>query len=282
MKRLTDRTGALTRVIGLGGVLLVVATAATLREPPPEPPPRPKPPTTTGALVSAPPNAQPMTKRFQGLLPAYPRAKAIPMGRLEANGNPMEMAYFETTDSAGEVMEFYAREFRRQGHRTATEPDGAGGGAISYYDAKRGALVSVTTVGIGGKPPRTQVFPSIIDAPEGMHLKAVVPASLPRPPGATTMLRLEDRNKGPTEGNTTITEVAQGTPVGLASFYQQQFEQRGYVQKDARSEAEGVQLLDFQKPGERISLSLSPMGGPESGETLVTVVLERTDSAQEP
>lgn len=130
-------------------------------------------------------------------------------------------------------------------------------------------------MGIDGTPPRTQVFPSITDAPEGMHLKAEAMTSLPRPPGATTMLRLEDRNKGPTEGNTTVTEVAKGSPATLAKFYRQELEQRGYAQKEARSEPRGVELLDFQKPGERLSLSLSPMGDPASQETLVTVVLER-------
>lgn len=281
MSRLTDRTGAVTRVMGVGGVLLLVATAATLREPPPEPPTPPEPPRAASTFIAPPPNAEPMTKRFLGLIPVYPRAKTIPMGRLEANGNPMEMAYFETTDTPGAVMEFYAREFHRQGHRTATEPDGAGGGAISYYDAKRGALIAVTTVGIGGNPPRTQVFPSIIDTPEGMHLKAEAPGALPRAPGATTMMRIEDRNPGPTLGNTTVTEVARGTPASLATFYRQQFEQRGYAQKDARTEPQRVELLDFQKPGERISLSLSPMTHSESPETLVTVVIEYVEAAQE-
>ncbi|MCP3058877.1 hypothetical protein LXT21_08845 [Myxococcus sp. K38C18041901] len=280
MRLLRDRTGTVTRVLGLGGVLLVVATAATLREPPAEPPPPPEPPATP--LLTPPASAEPMTKRFLGLLPAYPRAKVIPMGKLEANGNPMEMAVFETGDSPGAVMEFYAREFRRQGHRTAVEPDGAGGGAISYYDAKRGSLVSVTAVGMGGTPPRTQVFPSIIDAPEGMHLQAQPLPALPRAPGAMTMMRIEDRNRGPTQGNTTITELAQGTPGALAAFYRTQLEQRGYVQKDARTGAAGVELLDFQKPGETLSLSLSPMGTSESPQTLVTAVLELIDSRKEP
>ncbi|GEN05742.1 hypothetical protein SAMN05443572_101710 [Myxococcus fulvus] len=277
---LRDRTGAVTRVLGLGGVLLVVATAATLREPPVEPPPPPEPP--AAVLLTPPASAEPMTKRFLGLLPAYPRAKVIPMGKLEANGNPMEMAVFETGDSPGAVMEFYAREFRRQGHRTAVEPDGAGGGVISYYDAKRGSLVSVTAVGRGGTPPRTQVFPSIIDAPEGMHLQAQSLPALPRAPGAMTMMRIEDRNRGPTQGNTTITELAQGTPGSLATFYRTQLEQRGYVRKDARTGAGGVELLDFQKAGENLSLSLSPMGTSEAPQTLVTAVLELIDSRKEP
>ncbi|AGC42152.1 hypothetical protein MYSTI_00803 [Myxococcus stipitatus DSM 14675] len=281
MKRLKDRTGAVTRVLGVGGVLLLVASAATLREPPPEPPTPPKPPPATGTLLAPPASAEPMSKRFLGLIPVYPRAKTIPMGRLEANGNPTEMAYFETTDAPGAVMEFYAREFHRQGHRTATEPDGAGGGAISYYDAKRGALIAVTTVGVGGTPQRTQVFPSIIDTPEGMHLKAEAPTVLPRAPGATTMMHIEDRNPGPTLGNTTVTEVAQGTPASLASFYRRQFQQRGYVEQDSRTEPQGVELLDFQKPGERISLSLSPMTHSEAPETLVTGVIEYVDAAQE-
>ncbi|MFP2910520.1 hypothetical protein ACLESD_36875, partial [Pyxidicoccus sp. 3LFB2] len=221
------------------------------------------------------------TGRVQRLFPAYPKATVIPMGRLEANGNPMEMAYFETPSPAPEVLEFYAREFRRRGHRVVNQPDGAGGGAVNYYDATRGALVSVTAIGMGGKEPRTMVFPSIVDAPEGVHLRSTVPDSLPRAPGAMTVLRVDDRNPGPTEGNTTVTEVAHGTPRMLADFYLAQLQGRGFSQVESRSGAHGVELRDFERPGERISLSVSPVAKEGVPESLVTLVLERTTPSEE-
>jgi len=280
-RKLSDRTGTLTRIIGLGGVLLLVATAATLREPPEAPPEAPPSTPAPRPLITAPAHPKPMTSRFEGLFPPYPRAKAIPMGRMEANGNPLEMAYFETPDSAGDVLEFYAREFRKRGHRIDTKSDGEGGGAISYYDAKRGALVAVTTVGVPGPEPRTQVFPSIVEAPEGIHLQAQAPEFLPRPPGAQTMLRVDERNPDTTAASTTVTEVAQGTPDVVASFYRKKLEALGYASVETPPSAHGVELLDYQKPGERLSLSLSPVGKKGAPTTLITLVLERTTSARE-
>jgi hypothetical protein len=279
MKPLSDRTGNLTRWVGLGGLLLLVATAAMLREPPP--PPVPAPTLAPAFPPPVPPVARAGTGRMQRLFPDYPKATVIPMGRLEANGNPMEMAYFETTSPAPEVLEFYAREFRKRGHRVVNQPDGAGGGAVNYYDATRGALVSVTAIGLGGREPRTMVFPSIVDAPEGVHLKSSVPDSLPRPAGAMTVLRVDDRNPGPSEGSTTVTEVAPGTPSMLAGFYLAQLQERGFSQVDSRSAEHGVELRDFERPGERLSLSLSPVAKDGLPESLVTLVLERTTPTEE-
>ncbi|TQF15319.1 hypothetical protein FJV41_14220 [Myxococcus llanfairpwllgwyngyllgogerychwyrndrobwllllantysiliogogogochensis] len=280
-RELSDRTGARTRILGLGSVLLLVVTAAALREPPEAPPEAPPSTPAPRPFITVPAHPKPLTSRFDGLFPPYPRARAIPMGRMEANGNPLEMAYFETPDPAGDVLEFYAREFRKRGHRIATEADGAGGGAISYYDAKRGALVAVTTVGVPGPEPRTQVFPSIVEAPEGIHLQARAPEFLPRPPGAQTMLRVDERNPDTTEASTTITEVAQGTPDVVAGFYRKQLEALGYASKQTPPSSHGVELLDYQKPGQRLSLSLSPVGKKGSPTTLVTLVLERTAATQE-
>lgn len=283
MKRLSDRTGTLTRMAGLGGLLLLVATAATLREPPPEPPGTSEPaPAAPAPPALAPPLPQPGTGRIQSLFPAYPQARVIPMGRMEANGNPMEMAYFETADALGTVLDFYAREFRRQGHRVVHQPDGSGGGAVNYYDERRGALVSVTAMAVGSaEQPRTMVFPSIVEAPEGVHLQGSAPASMPRPPGALTVLRVDDNTPGPTGGSTTLTEVAHGTPQLLAGFYREQFTAKGYTQVDSYSGQNGVEHLDFRGDGERLTISVSPVTKEGLPESLVTVVLERTQPLKE-
>jgi hypothetical protein len=265
---------------GLGGLLLLVATAATLREPPPEPaaPPAPEP----VPAMPPPPMPQAGTGRIDSLFPAYPGARVTPMGLMEANGNPMEMAYFETPEPVGQVLDFYAREFRRRGQRVVQQPDGSGGGAVNYYDERRGALVSVTAIGVGtAEQPRTMVFPSIVEAPEGIHLHGTAPDTLPRPPGALTVLRLDDRNPGPSEGSTTLTEMAQGTPQMLAGFYREQFAARGYTQVDSRSGRNGVEHLDFRGEGERLTISVSPVSKQGQPESLVTVVLERTQPLKE-
>jgi hypothetical protein len=265
---------------GLGGLLLLVATAATLREPPPEPLVPPAPPEAVPAPV--PPMPQAGTGRIPNLFPAYPGARVTPMGQMEANGNPMEMAYFETPDPLGQVLDFYAREFRRRGHHVVQQPDGSGGGAVNYYDERRGALVSVTAVAMGtAEQPRTMVFPSIVEAPEGVHLQGSAPDTLPRPPGALTVLRVDDRNPGTSGGSTTLTEVAHGTPKMLASFYREQFAARGYTLVKAPAGQNGVELLDFRGDGERLTVSVSPVTKQGEPESLVTVVLERTHPLKE-
>jgi len=280
MNRLSDRTGATTRMVGFGGLLLLVLTAATLREPPSERSAAPE--RASEPLPPPAPLAPPGSARMQGLFPAFPRTTLIPMGRLEANGNPMEMGFFETPNPPGEVLEFYARDFRRRGRRVTHQPDGAGGGVVNYYDEMRGALVSVTAIGMGGQPPRTLVFPSIVDTPQGIHLQPHAPAAIPRPPGALTVLRVDDRNTGPSEGSMTLTEVAHGAPGTLAAFYREAFSERGYAQTQARTGANDVELLTFERSGERLSVSLSPVVKDGPPESLITVVLERITPSPEP
>ncbi|WP_237080185.1 hypothetical protein [Myxococcus xanthus] len=283
-RALTDQTGALPRLLGLGALMLLVLTAATLREPPPEPTPAPPPvpehPPAPPPLPARPP--PPERLLLNGLFPAFPRTTLIPMGRMEANGNPMEMGFFETQSPPGEVLEFYAREFRRRGRRVTHQPDGTGGGVVNYYDEIRGALVSVTAIGMGGMPPRTMVFPSLVDTPQGIHLHGSAPDTLPRPPGAMTVLRVDDRSaRGPAANSMTLTEVAHGTPSMLAAFYREAFTGRGYSPAPARTGANGVELLAFERQGERLSLSLSPVAKDGPPESLVTVVQEWTTPSTE-
>lgn len=273
MSGLTDHTGALTRWLGLGGLLALIATAVLLKDPPPAAPaPAPRPGVVD--LPPAPPLPSSGAERVRRVFPPFPGATMVPMGRLETNGSPMEMGYFETDHPPGEVLEFYAREFRLRGRDIVTQEDGAGGGAVNYYDAKLGALVSVTTIRSGGAAPRTLVFPTLVEAPEGIHLQGTAPASLPQPPGAVTVLRVDERGSGPTAGSTTLTQVAHGTPQMLVAFYREQLPARGFTVVDGRT-ARGVELLEFQRPGERLSLSLSPVAKDGLPESLITLVIER-------
>jgi hypothetical protein len=284
MSGLSDRTGGLTRVIGLGGLVLLAVTAVVMREPPP-PEPSPSSASAVGPSAGAPPVAPPpppaALSRVSKLFPVFPGAHFIPMGQLEANGNPMEMAFFDTRSPASDVLEFYAREFRQRGYRVDTQLDGKGGGAVNYYDPTMGALISVTAIGVGSKhEARTMVFPSIVEAPEGIHLQGSAPEALPQPPGAVTVLRVDDRSPGPSEGSATVTQVAHGTPGMLADFYKEQMAGRGFAQVHRRT-VQGVELLDFERAGERVSLSVSPITKEGLPESLVTVVLERAFESQE-
>ncbi|RKH66243.1 hypothetical protein [Corallococcus aberystwythensis] len=275
MSGLTDRTGTFTRWLGLGGLLALVATAVVLKDPPPAPAePRAAPSGPQVALPPAPPLPEPAGSRVRRVFPPFPGAVVIPMGRLEANGSPMELGYFETDHPPGEVLEFYAREFRLRGRNIVTQDDGAGGGAVNYYDERLGAMVSVTTIRVGGATTRTLVFPSLVEAPEGIHLQGTAPASLPQPPGAVTVLRVDEQGTGRNAGSTTLTQVAHGTPRMLAEFYQAQMPSRGYKPSSQRL-SKGVEMLDFERSGERVSLSLAPLDKDGPPESLITFVVER-------
>ncbi|WP_375744082.1 hypothetical protein NR800_03720 [Corallococcus interemptor] len=282
MSGLTDRTGALTRWVGLGGLLALVATAALLKDPPPPAPESPaKPPSAPQvALPPAPPFPDAGVGRVHRLIPPFPGVVMVPLGRLVTNGSPMEMGYFETEHPPGEVLEFYAREFRLRGRHIVTQDDGAGGGSVNYYDERLGALVAVTTIRVGGAATRTLVFPSVVEAREGIHLQGTAPASLPQPPGAVTVLRVDEGSEGPGAGSTTLTQVAHGTPQMLAEFYRAQMPSRGYAPADRRL-ARGVEVLEFERPGERLSLTLAPLDKDGPPESLITFVLERAALPQE-
>lgn len=282
MSGLSDRTGALTRWLGLGGLLALVATAALLKDPPPPAPALPaRPPSTPEiALPPAPPFPDAGVGRVQRVIPPLPGTVMIPLGRLVTNGSPMEMGYFETDHPPGEVLEFYARQFRLRGRHVVTQDDGAGGGSVNYYDDRLGALVAVTTIRVGGAATRTLVFPSLVEAPEGIHLGGTAPESLPLPPGAVTVLRVDEGSGGVSAGSTTLTQVAHGTPQMLAEFYRAQLPPRGYVPSGRRL-ARGVEVLEFERPGERLALTLSPLDKDGPPESLITFVLERAPLPQE-
>ncbi|MGE6762926.1 hypothetical protein ACQKGO_33255 [Corallococcus interemptor] len=282
MSGLSDRTGALTRWLGLGGLLALVATAALLKDPPPPAPELPaRPPSTPEiALPPAPPFPDAGVGRVQRVIPPFPGETLIPLGRLVTNGSPMEMGYFETDHPPGEVLEFYARQFRLRGRHIVTQDDGAGGGSVNYYDDRLGALVAVTTIRVGGAATRTLVFPSLVEAPEGIHLGGTAPESLPQPPGVVTVLRVDEGSGGLSAGSTTLTQVAHGTPQMLAEFYRAQLPSRGYAPSGRRL-ARGVEVLEFERRGERLALTLSPLDKDGPPESLITFVLERAPLPQE-
>ncbi|RKG79294.1 hypothetical protein D7W79_10635 [Corallococcus exercitus] len=283
MSGLSDHTGALTRWLGLGGLLALVATAVVLKDPPAPSRELPaKPPSQPEiALPPAPPFPDAGVGRLMRIMPSFPGVTMVPMGRMMTNGSPMEMGYFETDHPPGEVLEYYAREFRLRGRNIVTQDDGSGGGSVNYYDDRIGALVAVTTLRVGGATTRTLVFPSLVEAPEGVHLQGTPPESLPQPPGVVTVLRLDEGSgAGGSAGSTTLTQVAHGTPAMLAEFYRSQLPSRGYMPSGGHL-ARGVELLEFERPGERLSLTLSPIDKDGPPESLITFVLERAPLPQE-
>lgn len=288
--KLSDKTGQVPRTLGLVGVLVLVATVMWLPEAPPEPEAEPGSAAPAGAMAGgfpeAPPEPPPLPEsaaaRLRRHIPPFPGARLVPMGQLNANGNLMEMGYFEVKGSAREVLDFYLQTFEQRGRRVVEQPDGAGGGAVSYYDEKMGALVTVNVMA-GGTPsqPRARAFPAIVEAPEGIHLKAEAPQVLPQPAGLVTVLRVDDQNHGPAEGSSTLTQIAQGSPRQLADYYRREMAVRGYASVGGSS-SEDVEMLDFVGHGQRVSLTLSAMHKEGTPESVIAVVLEKNPKEGRP
>ena len=279
--KLKDRTGWTTRALGFAGLMLIALFAAVTRERPAKPvteaeagaPSAPSGVGKAGAQAGV-PEFPTVPNTVAQVVPRFAGVEMTPMGLLEANGTPMELATFQTEAPAESVLNYYAVAFRREGHRVQVSPDEAGGGSVSYYDAKLGRMVMVTAIAVGTeKHPRTLVFPSVVAAPRGVHLKAQPPGVLPSPEGVVTVMRVDDRNPGPSGGSTTVTQVARGTPAMLAAYYREEMDRRGYALTENRT-VSGVEMLEFQKPGERISFSISAMKREGTPESVVAVVLE--------
>ncbi|HZH13032.1 MAG TPA: hypothetical protein VE057_01580 [Archangium sp.] len=286
--RLSDRTGQVPRALGLVSVLVLVATVMWLPEAPPEPESESGAP--AGALAGGFPEAAPeppplpesAAERLRRHIPLFPGARLVPMGQLNANGNRMEMGYFEVKVSAREVMDFYFQAFSQRGHRVVEQPDGSGGGAVNYYDEKMGALVTVNVMAGGTESqPRARAFPAIVEAPDGIHLKAEPPQVLPQPAGLVTVLRVDDQNKGPAEGSSTLTQIAQGSPRQLADYYRKEMAVRGYSAVGGSS-SEEVEMLDFVGHGQRVSLTLSAMNKEGTPESVIAVVMEKEQKEGRP
>ncbi len=278
--KLSDRTGSVPRMVGVVGVVFLVVTVLVLPEPTPEPAPRPAEPAMATPEVTVADRADPQrlreSSRVRRLVPVFPGSTFTPMGLLEANGNKMEMGFFEAKASLNEVLDFYNREFGKRGRKVVEQPAPNGGAMVNYYDDTIGALVAVTVTPKGSaKAPRVLVFPSVTAAPDGIFLKAQAPERLPQPEGVMTVMRVDDHSVGPSQGSTTLTQVAPGTPGQLAAYYRKEMGSRGYAVISGRSVV-NTEVLEFERSGERISLSISPMAKDGAAESVITVVTENT------
>lgn len=274
--KLLDRTGTGLKTAGVVGLVLLVATVLWLPDPEPEPA---QAPAAVAPEPPPPPQEDPLrlreSSRVRRMVPVYPGATFTPMGLMEANGNMMEMGFFEAKASVREVLDFYTTEFGRRGH-VVEQPGANGDAALNYYDAGSGLLVSVTVTPTGTeREPKALVFPSVTAAPDGVFLKAQAVDRLPQPDGVVTVMRVDDKSTGPSQGSTTMTQVARGTPQQLSEYYRREMTARGYSAFEKRTSGTS-EILGFERPGERVSMTLSPVTKDGAAESVVAVVVENT------
>lgn len=251
-----DRTWAWTRWVGLGAlVLLAVSSAAA--------------PTAATALGPGHDGVR-RADRFGTRFRPFRGAQPIPMGLFDANGASMELSVFHVAAPAAEVLGHYARQFA-EGDRHVERRLGEAQGTVSFYDETIGALIAVHAFERSGAGPRaTLVFTSLVEGAEGLQLSAQAPADLPRVEGAVTTLQVAAPGdaRGP---STTVTQVVPGESGQVAAEYRAQLLSGGWRPVEERT-LKGVQLIDLEREGGRMSLAVSPMEKDGAAESLVTIV----------
>jgi hypothetical protein len=265
--RLKDRTGARAQLAGLGALLLVVALAAL------------DPGSTSSAVAAGVVEPEAalgglrQANRFSTTFEPYPGSELRPIGLLHANGNDLELHYFQTRDEPRRVLEYFGEQFARRGAHVDYQ-DREGLGAVSFYDADYGALVSVSTMRQASG--ETLAFPSVVHVPDGMVLAATAPEWLPAPEGVVTVARIEDRNLGRAAGSISVSQMAPGSPEELAAFYREQMAARGWREGERRTERD-IYFLGFQKGDEQAMLTITQLGhGSQSPESMVMTVVEKS------
>ncbi|MBI5545452.1 MAG: hypothetical protein HY901_16320 [Deltaproteobacteria bacterium] len=249
-----DRTGAMARWIGLGAV--VVLAVASLVEPTAA--------TPTGPALDGLRRAD----RFQSRYPAFRGAQPTPMGVFDANGASMEISFFRVEAAASVVLDFYAGELAR-GNRHVDRQENERQGTVSCFDETVGALVAVHVFSASSRAHDTLVFTSVVDGPEGLQLSMEPPADLPHPEGAVTALRIDEARGG--RASSTVTQVVQGPTGEVAAAYRSQLMSGGWKPVEERTTRD-IQMLEFARGAEHLSLSVSPLattGTPESAVTLI-------------
>ncbi|MEN9799191.1 MAG: hypothetical protein RL653_2887 [Pseudomonadota bacterium] len=285
MRRVATHTWAL----GGLGVLSLVAWATVASEPPLQDAAAAAPAADLGALPPAEdPAAAYRAARDElvALVPEYPGAVSVPMGRLEANGNAVNLMAFHTADSPGQVASWYAARFRAAGHAVRTQPDPQGTGlSVTYYDSQKGWMVGVAATPLPAKKGQrntTLGLPSVTRVAEGVLLRAEAPRDFPAVRDAVTVLRLDDATGGPTHGSQTLVNLAPGAPRAVAEGYLASLSATGYetVSQQAR---EGTELLEFKRGAEKVRMTVSAVARAEgaTAESLVTVIRERAEGGRQ-
>lgn len=279
MRRIPSHTWAL----GGLGVLSLLAWATVASEPPLQDGVGAGP---AGAPAELPPAVDPAAgyrearDELLSLVPEYPGAVSVPMGRLEANGNAVNLMAFHTADSPEQVASWYAARFRNSGHSVRTQPDPDGTGlSVTYYDSQRGLMVGVAATPLParkGQRGTTLGLPSLTRVAEGVLLRAEAPRDFPVVRDAVTVLRLDDATGGPTHGSQTLVNLAPGAPRAVAEGYLASLAATGYetVSQQAR---EGTEVLEFQRGTEKVRMTVSAVARAEgaAAESMVTVIRER-------
>lgn len=187
-------------------------------------------------------------------LPDYPGADVQPLGRaFKAQGEPMNVAWFETPDSVDQVLTFYGQAIAVRGHFVVRHRFHANHGYVGWFEPLSKRLHLVTVV---RNQQKSLVFPSVSTPGRLLERKqTAVPAWLPEVPGTQPPL-VFDFEEGANARRSTFTTIDGQSPEAVAKTYQSTLEARGYQVTPGADAEGGAVRLEATKQGSSASVVL--------------------------
>lgn len=185
-----------------------------------------------------------LVEYFEGLLPDYPGAVAVPVGEnLVASGVPMKLAVGSTQDAPNAVLTFYEKVFVGRGLNPSWRKLADGMQMVSAVDGERGRVLAIAAARTGDV---TEYRVSVADVEEGQFTFAP-PTDLPLVPGSGGFFVTEAREHG--RRSRSVQSVNWATVDENVEFYVRHLEQRGWLRGEdlPRPEPSKGRTLQFRK-----------------------------------
>jgi hypothetical protein len=196
----------------------------------------------------------------------YPKAttEIISIGdQIDANGVPMNLAYFRTEQKAPEILEFYANEFTKRGWSWTGVEENAEivpHPAISATDPEEEVQMTVMVMEDEGEP--SEVILGLADMKPEAELPVADVGDLPIYPGAQPVsVRSLDNELSSLTVNYSVSEASDT----VAAFYRERMHELGYSEETgapmhAEKNGDKLATLRFASDHGRWSLALSSFG----------------------
>jgi hypothetical protein len=188
-------------------------------------------------------------------IPPYPGAAVRSMGEgARFNGQDLRLYYFTTKATPEEVVGYYRHMWETAGQIVSVHQAGPHGLAVGYLDLRDGRT---RTVAVWRQGEVTLGFPAVTTGmPLPLTDDARVAGPVPIPPRAEGLAAYESLEKA--ARFRTVNFSVAGSLESTAAFYLRQMGQRGFSlsRRTAGKEKSPSVMLDFQKGGQRLSVTL--------------------------
>ena len=158
-------------------------------------------------------------------MPTYPHS--IPQdlaGNLKGQGLEMKVGWFETHDSAADVLNFYEKKFIEEGKTPIRHRYSANAGYVGFLDTDE----KLHLVTVMKNYSKTLVFPSASYPGKFLEGSGQVPDSVPVLPGASGNL-VFDFDEGKQVRRSYFATVGDRSLAEVADYYKKAFVEKGWV-----------------------------------------------------